>query len=297
MTDQKQEHLRGVIPPVITPFDAEGKVDLGTYAELVDFWAGKVHGLFVCGTYGSGPLLDVAERKAVMETAVKAAAARLPVIAHVGATTTRAAVELARHAEAVGVKVVASVPPYYYPHSEDNVRRYFEALVRAVDIPVYCYVNPKTVGYTVSPAFLARLAELGVRGLKDSTFDIVYHYEVRRQVTASGFDFVAGSEALMLASWLAGARAFIAGLANCLPEPVVELYALCEAGRYEEAAEQQKLVIALRSLLHRASTVSMVHAILGMRGVRAGYPRAPFAPVDPEVAAEVKETLVKLGVL
>lgn len=291
------ERLRGIIPPVITPFDSGGRVDSGVLDDLVDFWAERVDALFVCGTYGSGPMMSPEERKAVAAGVAKRLGGRKPLVVHVGAPSTVTAVELARHAESLGACVVAAVPPYYYEHGADAVKRYFDALVKAVSIPVYVYNNPKRTGIQVSADLLNELAGIGVKGLKDSTFDILYYMEVRRKVHRPGFDFVAGSEALILPSWIAGARAFIPGLANCLPEMVRELMQLCEAERYEEALQKQQVVLRVREILHRVPSISAVHAILDMRGIEAGLPRSPFVPVSPEVYRQIKAELEHLGVL
>lgn len=287
--------LHGVIPPAITPFKEDGQVDLETFERLVEFWSRHVQGLFVCGTYGSGPLLAAEERKQVAEAAIRAARGRFPIIVHVGSTATATSVDLARHAESAGAVAVAAVPPYYYSHQDEAVKRHFGALVKAVSLPVYVYNNPKTVGYAVSPTLLAQLADLGVRGVKDSSFDVLYYSEIRAAVGVPGFDFVAGSEALMLACWLAGARAFIAGLANCLPEPVGTLYDLLARGRYEPAAKQQEAVRRLRGLLQRGGSIPMVHAVLGIRGIASGFPRAPFQSAPEGLIAETRLALEKTG--
>ena len=116
----------GVIPPMVTPFDEDGEVDSGALVELVSFLMKHVNGVFICGTYGSGPMMETYDRKKVVETVIKTVKSKINVIVHVGATNTRTAVELAKHAEAAGATHVSSVPPYYYSHNEEEVKLYFE---------------------------------------------------------------------------------------------------------------------------------------------------------------------------
>jgi len=106
----------------------------------------KVQGFYPCGTYGSGPLLSVEERKRVAEVVIDEVNGRVPVIMHVGGASTRSVVELAKHAEKAGATAVAAVPPIYYGFKEPEVERHFKALVEAVSIPVFVYNNPKTTG-------------------------------------------------------------------------------------------------------------------------------------------------------
>jgi dihydrodipicolinate synthase/N-acetylneuraminate lyase len=57
--------LQGVVPPMITPFDQQGELDVAKLEQLVDFLSDRVNGLFICGSYGSGPLMNVEERKSL----------------------------------------------------------------------------------------------------------------------------------------------------------------------------------------------------------------------------------------
>jgi len=102
--------ISGIIPPLLTAFDKNG----------VD----KVQGFYPCGTYGSGPLMNVEERKRVAEVVIDEVNGRVPVIMHVGGASTRSVVELAKHAEKAGATAVASVPPIYYGFKEAEVERH-----------------------------------------------------------------------------------------------------------------------------------------------------------------------------
>ena len=147
--------VRGIIPPLTTPFTEHGGVYEEGLRHLVGFQVEKgVHGLFICGTYGSGPIMTVEERKQVHEIVVGQVGGRITVIAHVGTTSTAQSVALARHAESVGADLVASVSPYYHGHDERAVIEHFRKLVEAVHLPVYVYNNPKASGVTITPTFL-----------------------------------------------------------------------------------------------------------------------------------------------
>ena len=110
--------LKGVVPPMITPFDREGNVDIENLEKLVTFLRDRVDGLYLCGSYGSGPLMSVEERKKVTEVTVKVVKGKIPIVAHTGTTNTRDTVELTKHAEKVGC-AAAAVGPYYFHHNED----------------------------------------------------------------------------------------------------------------------------------------------------------------------------------
>lgn len=293
----KKSNFEGIIPPIITPFDERGEIDKGVLRQLVDFWAGHVQGFYACGTYGSGPMMTEEQRRQVLETVVAQNRGRVFVIAHVGAASTDLAVSLAKHAEAVGADAVAAVPPYYYGHTDDAIIRHFDALVEAVAIPVYAYDNPKCARNTFMPPLLQRMAQAGVRGLKDSSFDILRIYAHMRALQDRSFDFIIGTEALLLPAFVMGVRGCVSGLANCLPELMVELYKACLATDLSRARELQMKVLTARDIMHYGPAIEVSHAILQLRGIESGWPKRPFQRLDEAVVKRVHDALLSLDLL
>lgn len=294
----KFKRLEGVIPPMIVPFDQGGEVDEKALREFTRFLLRSVDGLFILGTYGCGPLLRVEERKRVAEVVVEEVNGKVPVIVHVGSISTKDAVELAKHAQAIGADAISSVPPFYYHHAEEDVFFYFKRLLDAVSIPVYVYNNPKTVGYGVSANLLKRLADEGVYGVKDSSFDIMVLSDYKRKVDKEGFDVVIGTEALFLPASSLGVRAFIPGLGNAFPELCKELYnAVMSGAPKEKVIEIHNKVMAVRDLMRLANTTTVgAYTMVNLRGIKM-YPREPFRPASEEVREKIKEALKKMGLL
>jgi 4-hydroxy-tetrahydrodipicolinate synthase len=291
---------KGIIPPLTTPFTENGDVYEEGLRRLVDFQIEKgIHGLFICGTYGSGPIMTVEERKAVHEIVVDQARGRVTVIAHVGTTSTAQSVELARHAERVGADLVASVSPYYHRHDERAVVEYFRALVEAVNLAVYVYNNPKASGVTITASFLHHLADVGVEGIKDSGFSFIEltHFMLALQ-DVPDFRFIVGTEALALPAFMVGAKGSVAGLANAFPELVVELWDLFRAGNYEGAARVQMRVNRARQILHiPSSTNAACYAVLHERGIDVGYPKPPILPVREDKRKAMIAGFREMGLL
>jgi 4-hydroxy-tetrahydrodipicolinate synthase len=292
--------LQGIIPPLTTPFTKDGDVYEEGLCGLVGFQIEKgSHGLFICGTYGSGPIMTIEERKQVHEIVVDQAKGRITVVAHVGTTSTAQSVELAKHAEAVGADYVASISPYYHRHDERTVVEYFSALVRAVEIPVYVYNNPKASGVTITPSFLHHLADVGVQGIKDSGFSFIEltHFMLAMEDVPE-FRFIVGTEALALPAFMVGAKGSVAGLANAFPELVVQLWDLFQAREYREAARVQMRVIKARQILHiPSSTNAACYAVLHERGVDVGYPKLPVLPVREDRRVAMIAGFKEMGLL
>jgi len=292
------ERLQGVIPPLVTPFTKDDTLDEPSLRAIVRFLKPHVHGLFVCGTYGGGPLMSLEERCRVLEIVKEETGSELTVTVHVGSTTLRDTLVLARHAERAGAALVASVPPYYYPHPEREVLYFYQQLVGAVGIPVYVYNNPKAVGYGVSPDLLRKLVRLGVRGVKDSSFDILVLTNFLRKMQGLACDVVLGTEAMFTAASVLGVQAFIPGLGNAFPELCRRLYDAAMAGDYGKARGIQETVNAVREVMYEAgSTLVSVFAMLELRGVCRAVPRLPFLPFEPTVVEKMRQRLVELRVL
>ena len=300
-----KKQIKGIIPPLTTPFTNEGAVYEEGLRSLLDFQISSgVHGLFICGTYGSGPIMSVEERKQVAEITVNHVKNRISVIVHVGTTSTSQSVELAKHASEIGADVVASIPPYYHRHDERSVKKYFDRLVQSVDIPVFVYNNPKASGFSITPKFLEELAKLGVQGIKDSCFSFVEftHFLLALEKHPS-FTFIIGTEALCLPALMVGAKGSVSGLANVFPELVVSLYDAFRSGvaqsrHFEEAAKLQMRVNRARQILHIPdSTNAACYFVLKQRGVDVGIPKEPILPIPEADGVAMIEQYKEMGLL
>jgi len=292
------QKLIGVVPPMVTPFARDGSLDEYNLTKLVHFLSAHVHGLFICGSYGNGPLMNVEEKKRVIEVVAKNIPAKIQLVVHVGATNVRDAVELARYAEGAGAAKVSSVAPYYFHHTKESLKLYFERLVKAVKIPVYVYNNPKFTGVAMDVPLVQELADLGVAGIKDSSFDIMLLANFVRKIRPPEFDVVLGTEAMFLYAATIGVQAFIPGLGNAFPEICMDLYEAATAGEMERARTLQAEVNELRDIMYLAkSTVVAVYALLKIRGVCEAYPREPFIPLGDRELATMREELSRKGFL
>ena len=292
--------LKGVIPPMITPFDCDGKIDIENLKKLLNFLKDKVDGLYICGSYGSGPLMSVEERKKVTQIAVKVIGGKIPIVAHVGTTNTRDTVELSKHAEKIGCDAVSAVAPYYFHHNEDNLLEFYGSILKAVapNFPVYVYHNPKFSGYEISLNTMKKLKELGVNGIKDATFNILTFATYMREFTDKNFDIVLGTEAMWLSARALGAEAYIPGLGNVFPEICRKMYEEGMRNDMEQCRETQFKVNNLRDIMYLAkSTQLAIYAMLENRGIINAYPRSPFVPASEQEKKEIKKQLIGLGVI
>ena len=297
ITTLKHTLRGGVAPAMATPLvPGTHTVNTPVVAQLVDFLLDKgVKGLFIGGTTGEGTQLDDDQRRALHEAAVSAAAGRAPVLIHVGAQRTEAAVALARHAVTLHPAAIVAMTPTFYGMSDDALARYYHAIADAApDTPLFLYDIPQFAVNGIGPALLARLAaELpSLAGLKTSRVDIQI---VRQLIDALPPDriLLAGNESAALASLALGADGLISGLSTAIPEPFVALTRAAAASQLDEARAWQRCINRLLAVLGGAR-IGGIKAILDQRGIPVGPPvptlEASDAPLWPR-AAEVLSSI------
>ncbi|MDP8952662.1 MAG: 4-hydroxy-tetrahydrodipicolinate synthase [Actinomycetota bacterium] len=294
----------GLIPAMVTPFDELGEVDLGATEAVVErFVDAGVDGVSVLGSNGEFTHLTLPERKRFAEAAVGIVAGRVPVLIGVGATGTREAVELARHAQETGADGVLVVTPFYWKVGEEALFSHFAAVAEAVSIPTMIYNFPMLTGLDLSPRLVARIAREcpSVVGLKDTVTESSHSVGVLRELKGVRPDFsvLAGFEDQILPTMLAGGAGSICGLANVAPELFVGLVRATGSGDLDKAAELHRRVLALTTLGERSDPpIGATKLAMNKLGVPISPTvRGPALPVPQEAYAGVEDTLREAGVL
>jgi len=290
------DKFKGIIPPVITCFTKSGELEEGAQREIVRFQSKFVDGFYPCGTYGSGPLMTVEERKRVAEIVAEEKGS-CKLIVHVGAVNTAQTVELATHAESIAADGVGAIPPYYYKYTQEQLLDHYRSLINAVKIPVFLYNNPGLSGNPISPDMLATLANEGLAGVKDSAFDLVNFYLYLLKVKNPDFVFIVGTEAIAAPALDAGASGVISGLANVFPEFMAGFYKTWQKAEPAQTGKYQLQVIKARAILKYGPTLTMTYAVLRMRGFNPGFPRAPYKDIPGALADRVREEFKEMGLL
>jgi dihydrodipicolinate synthase/N-acetylneuraminate lyase len=234
--------IRGVLLPIITPFDEEVRVDEQMMRKLVDFHIkAGVQGLFVAGSTGQGPAMTIDERKQAAAIALDQAKWRLPVIIHIGTADAGSTVELAEHAATHGAAAVAIVPPYYYSdHTEYEIMAHYKAVHKAMPLPIYIYENPKYSGISIPPGFALRMKEQmpALKGIKVAYGQGALLEYVRLLPDVSVF--TGNADLFGLVPF--GVAGMINPPTSFVPELCVDLFNSLDRKDYPAAVEAQKRV-------------------------------------------------------
>ena len=273
--------LKGALAAALTPLrDGGSALDEDAFAPYCEFLR-ELDGVLALGTTGEGILLAVVERKRVVELFV---AGGMPVIAHCGAQTTAATVELAEHAASAGVDGVAVIGPPYFPLDEDALLAHFAAAARAcAPLPFYVYEFARASGYAVPLEVLGRLREQApnLAGLKvsDSPWDAFAPYLLE------GLDVFVGPEALISQGMRANAVGAVSALASAFPERVA-------AAVRDPDGDEAKGMGDLRAAIERFPRHAALKHVVARKGVpMRGDVRAPLRPLRADEREELDRWL------
>ena len=291
--------FQGIMPPAITVFDSEGRIDAGrTKRFLQHLIDSGVHGLFVAGSTGEYSLMTMEQRREIIDVGVEAAKGKVPLFAGTGHNSTRIATELSRYAEVAGADgVVVSLPHYPRPTQEALYQHYRAISEALVDIPLYVYSWPGQYVVDIEPETVARLAADGyVQGIKDSTHDLDHTAKIVN-LTGGQIVVLEGFETKIFAALCLGADGAICTMGNILPAELVAIYELFGEGKIVEAREKQLSVFGLAEVLSAREDMQLLKEGLKMLDLDVGDALMPTSEVSPELKERLRAELVKLGKL
>ncbi len=300
--------LHGVIPPVVTPLDSEGQVDVRSLEALVEtLLRAGVHGVFALGSAGEAAYLTDAQRRVVVQTVAGSVAGRVPVLAGAVDTTASRVIEQGRAAVEGGADGIVVTAPFYARASVAETARHFEQVAAAVESPVYAYNIPANVHSSLPTEMVADLLERGVlRGVKDSSRDLGWlRTLLAATVGAPSSAVLVSAETLLDISLDLGASGIVSGLVNVDPAAFVRLYESQRRGDRAAVAAEQNRITVLTDLYHgpcpgggpNAREVGGIKAALTALGkIENGAMSAPLPPISDELRHHARGVLTAAGV-
>lgn len=291
--------IRGIIPPVATPMQANEDLDLPRLRWFIDHLiASGVHGIFVLGTNSEFYALDEKEKQQVVATAVEHVRGRVPVYAGTGAETTREVVRLTKMAEKEGVQGVSVITPYFIAPSQQEIFDHYRRIAESTSLPVILYNNPATCGgVKIDVDTTVRLAEIpNILGIKDSSGDLQNTNELVRYVPER-FSVLMGRDTLIFQALIWGARGAVPATANIAPRLVVDIYEAVQRGDLAAAKAAQIRLNPVRLSLTLGTAPGGVKAGLALLGTPIGPCRSPVAPLSTEKQQKMRTALQLAGLI
>ena len=289
----------GIFPAFYACYDKNGEINPQAVQDMTEYLIGKgVTGLYVGGSSGECIYQSVPERKLVLENVMKVARGRIVIIAHVACNSTRDSMELAAHAESLGVDAIASIPPIYFHLPDRAIAKYWNDISSAApNTDFFIYNIPQLAGVSLNTSLLrTMLLNPRVKGVKNSS-EPVQHIQMWKDEGAIVFN---GPDEQLLSGLAAGAIGGIGGTYAAMPELYIRIFQLFHEGKMETAREIQNECCRLiyEMCIAQGNLYAVLKEIIRINGgPDAGDVRAPLYPLQEEdkaIAASCAEKIQNL---
>lgn len=290
--------LKGVGAAIITPFDAENKVDFeGLKKVLTYVEQGNTDYFVINGTTGESATTSNREKAAILEFAKKNNPKNLPIVYGIGGNNTAEVIERIQESDLSGVTAILSVCPYYVKPSQVGIIEHFKVIADASPIPILLYNVP---GRTMTSIAVSSVLELAkhpnIVGLKDASCSIEIAMELSKYVP-DDFLLVSGDDNLVTAQISLGYQGVISVIANGFPAEFSKMTWAALKGDFETAREIQFRFLDFDNLLYAESNPVGIKAVCEIRGLCDGRVRLPLAKASNELFEKLKHSMLKEGFL
>ena len=290
--------IAGSMVALVTPMDAQGRLDWDALSKLVDFHLQEgTNAIVAVGTTGESATLDVNEHIEVIRHVVKQVAGRIPVIAGTGANSTREAIELTANAKAAGADACLLVTPYYNKPTQEGLYQHFKAIAEAVDIPQILYNVPGRTACDMLPATVVRLSTVpNIIGIKEATGDLARVPAILAGVS-SDFLVYSGDDATAVELILLGGKGNISVTANVAPRDMSDLCAAAMRGDAATARALHEKLMPLNKTLFIESNPIPVKWALHEMGLMSDGIRLPLTWLSEPCHEPLRQAMRQSGVL
>ena len=281
----------GTFTALVTPF-RNGEVDVEALEGMVELQIQHgASGLVPCGTTGETPAMSEAEDRLVVETVVRVANGRVPVIAGTGSNSTDMAIKYTAMAQEVGADGSLQVAPYYNKPTQEGLYRHFTAIAGSTELPLVLYNIPGRTGVTISAETMGRLAEIPtIVGVKDSTLSMNMIADVI-DLCGEEFDVLSGDDPMTLPLIALGGRGVISVASNVAPGAISDMVNSLLAGDFERGRELHYELLPLFRALFVETNPIPVKTAASLLGLCSDEMRLPLVPMEGENLGVLQETL------
>ncbi|WP_458735759.1 4-hydroxy-tetrahydrodipicolinate synthase [Zobellella taiwanensis] len=289
--------FRGSLVALLTPFDGD-RLDEAALRRMVEWHIGEgTHGIVPVGTTGESPTLSHDEHCRVIEIVVEQAAGRVPVIAGAGSNNPVEAIEYSNYAQQVGADATLHVAGYYNRPSQEGLYAHFKMLHDATELPIIVYNIPPRAVVDITPATMARIAELPrIVGVKDATGDLARPW-AERQLIKKRFAWLSGEDGTAVSYNVAGGQGCISVTANVAPRFCAQVQELTLAGKWEEARALQDKLLPLHQAMFAEPNPACPKYGLSLLGLASEHCRIPVVPLQEGTKARIRAAMEALELI
>jgi 4-hydroxy-2-oxoglutarate aldolase len=292
-------NLKGIIPPMVTPFDEAGDIRYDSFERNIEnYLEAGIEGYLVLGSNGESVYLEHSEKLKLIEAARKKVPSSRTLLAGTGVESTRATINLTKEAADRGVDAVLVKNPFYFKSQMtfDVYVSHYTAVADASPVPVIIYNVPVFTGISLQSKLVIELSKHpNILGMKDSSGDVKLISEVVWNTDSAKFPVVAGSAPTLFPAMAAGARGGIIAVACAAPKGSLALYQAFAAGDYKKAGLVQRIIAPAASAVTEKYGIAGLKAAMEMEGFQPGVPRRPLLPLKAEQRDDLKQIFRRMN--
>lgn len=288
----------GAMTALVTPFK-DNAIDEKAFRALIEQQIAEgIHGLVPCGTTGESATMSHEEHERVIEICIEQVAGRVPVLAGAGSNSTAEAIRLTKFAKKAGADGALLITPYYNKPTQEGLYLHFDAIARAVDIPLVPYNVPGRTGCNLLPATLLRLAREfpHIVGVKEATGNMTQGSEIMEKCPER-FGVLSGDDLTALPLMALGARGLISVTSNIVPGQVASLCSAMAEGKYEEARKIHYHLLPLNQAMFMVTNPIPVKTALHLMGKMSDEMRLPLCRMNNEDKKKLADVLRRLDLI
>ena len=286
--------FKGAAVALVTPFKEDNTTDLDLLGRLIDFQIeNDIDAIAVCGTTGEASTLSKKEHRQIIETAVKKAKGKVPIIAGTGSNNTGTALSLSLAAEDAGADALLLVTPYYNKTTQTGLIEHYFYIADRTSLPIILYNVPSRTGLNILPETYQKLAEHpNIVAVKEANGNIESIIKTMN-LCEDSLSIYSGEDGLTLPTLAVGGIGVISVAANIMPK---KMHLLCEAfekGKNAEAAALQREISEICSALFSETNPIPVKKALTMMGYPVGKGRLPLCEMSEKNEKRLSSVLKK----
>jgi 4-hydroxy-tetrahydrodipicolinate synthase len=281
---------------IVTPFDANGKIDWNSYKKLIEFWiAGKVEYLVVLGTTGESATVHGEEKQQVFSFVSKTVAGRLPLIAGIGGNDTHEVTEGFKTFDLEGYDAILCVGPYYNKPNQEGLFQHYKVLNDAAPLPIMMYNVPSRTGQNITADTQLRIARecKNIFATKEASGNFEQIHQIIKYKPAD-FMVISGDDPITLPMIAAGADGLVSVVANAYPKEYSDMVRYCLAGDFTGAQKLHYKYTDIITSMFAEGSPSGVKAYLSEMGLCQNTFRLPVWKVSDKHLEKIRQLMLEI---
>lgn len=290
-----KDKLKGTGVALITPFDADNKVDVPAIEAIVDYQIKNcVEYLVVLGTTAENATLSSAEKQLVIDTVVKANNGKLPLVLGMGSNHTYKLIEEIKHTDLRNFEAILSVSPYYNKPTQYGIYKHYEAVANATEKPIILYNVPGRTASNISVDTVVKLSENfpNIIGIKEAAGDILQAYELIRN-TPEDFLVISGDDMLTLPMVLGGGDGVISVIGQGFPKAFSDMVRFGIQGESQKAFKIHHSLSPIINMIFQQGNPAGIKSVFKHLGFSTDQVRLPLVKVDDDLDDKILDFIQK----